>query len=91
MDATCIPLSDAASRLLNSEPKHLLTVLSGGDDYEILFTAGPEQEAAIQSRACEKGLRVTRIGTLTDKSSGLHVVDEAGAEIILGHLGYTHF
>ncbi|MBI1262393.1 MAG: thiamine-phosphate kinase [Rhizobiales bacterium] len=91
VEANCVPLSEPVARLLDMDRQHLVPVLTGGDDYEILFTARPGQEAAIQSRACEKGLRVTRIGTLTDKASGLRAVDRAGAEIVLAHRGYTHF
>ena len=35
----CVPLSSAARAILASAPQSIRGVLTGGDDYEILFTA----------------------------------------------------
>lgn len=76
-----IPLSDAA-RTCNPEPG---IILSGGDDYELLFTAptaASAQLAAIQG--------ITRIGTITG-GRDVKILDENGAQILLTRKGYQHF
>lgn len=50
-----------------SVPGRLISAVSGGEDYELLFTASPEQEeklAGLSADACRAGAmpRVTRIG-----------------------------
>ena len=49
-------------------------VLSGGDDYELAFTAPRAQRAEIESLAAELGLALTRIGTI-EAGSGLSILD----------------
>ena len=42
VEAPRVPLSTAARAVLTTDSGHITTVLTGGDDYEILFTAPPE-------------------------------------------------
>lgn len=57
-----IPLSDAAS----AYPQEHMALLSGGDDYEILFTAPASAEEALQQAAKGAGISLTRIGTCSE-------------------------
>jgi thiamine-monophosphate kinase len=64
-------------------------VLSGGDDYELLFTAPREQRPEIESLAAELGLAITRIGVI-EAGSGLRILDAEGKPI--AHRGgFDHF
>ena len=45
-----VPLLTAARAVFATHSGHIITVLTGGDDYEILFTAPPE--AAVNWRKC---------------------------------------
>ena len=64
-------------------------VLSGGDDYELLFTAPPVQRGEIESLAAELKLALTRIGTI-EAGPGLRIVDAQGKP--LAHRGgFDHF
>lgn len=85
-----IPLSEAARKAVASEPNLRDTVLGGGDDYELLFTAAPESRDAIAEagRAC--GVAVTAVGRIV-AGSGVSVVDSGGSEIGIGSPGYRHF
>jgi thiamine-monophosphate kinase len=64
-------------------------VLSGGDDYELVFIAPQEHRREIDALAVELRLALTRIGAIAP-GSGLSIVDAKGAP--LAHRGgYDHF
>ncbi|HSJ80274.1 MAG TPA: thiamine-phosphate kinase [Thiobacillus sp.] len=64
--------------------------LSGGDDYELLFTAAPRQRAAIERLAQELDLPLTRIGQM-QAAPGIRVLDATGAEVHPERTGWQHF
>jgi thiamine-monophosphate kinase len=86
IEAARVPLSSAAARL----PGRLATVLSGGDDYELLFTAPPDRRTAVEAAAAAAGVPVTIIGRI-DAGEGVRVLDPAGAAIPLDGVGWRHF
>jgi thiamine-monophosphate kinase len=63
-------------------------VLSGGDDYELAFTAPPASRATIERLSGEPGL--ARVGTLLAGPAALRVLDERGAPMLIER-GYDHF
>ena len=64
-------------------------VLSGGDDYELAFTAPREHRAELEALGAELKLPLTRIGTI-EAGSGLHILDAKGKP--LAHRGgFDHF
>ena len=65
-------------------------VLAGGDDYELCFTASPENRSAIEKISAELDLPIALIGTI-HKGYGLVVLDENKQEISLEKTGYDHF
>jgi thiamine-monophosphate kinase len=85
IEAGRVPLSVAASRLGRPE-----TVLTGGDDYELLFTAPPGRRDAILTAASAAGVPVTIIGWI-EAGQGVRVLDAAGAELRLAGQGWRHF
>jgi thiamine-monophosphate kinase len=65
-------------------------VLSGGDDYELAFTAPREHRAEIESLAAELGLALTRIGRIEAGAARVTVLDAQGRR--LEHRGgFDHF
>jgi len=70
----------------------LAELLTGGDDYQALFTIDPSDIDHVQSRAL-KELRVTRIGTVTsDLMPGqVQVIAEDGRETPIRIAGWDHF
>ena len=64
--------------------------LSGGDDYELLFTAAPQQRAGVLAAAQASATPVTRIGHITPQ--GLRVFDPQGQAIDVSALSsFDHF
>jgi thiamine-monophosphate kinase len=79
-----VPLSVAAQEALAGDLDLLPLILSGGDDYELLFTAPtlrPEWSGDVP---------VTEIGEIV-AGQGVQVLDRDGAEIILAQRGFQHF
>lgn len=74
----------------NSRPSPLPYVLAGGDDYELVFTAPPEQRAAVHAAGSASGTAITRIGHI-DSSLGLRLVDPHGAPVVNCFTSFDHF
>jgi thiamine-monophosphate kinase len=73
-----------------SETVRLRSVLSGGDDYELVFCAPPAQRAAVQSASAASQTPVTRIGQI-DAQRGLRVLDVRGKLIPQQFASFDHF
>lgn len=65
-------------------------VLSGGDDYELCFTAPQDKREAIKHIAQDLNLKLTRIGN-TRAESGLTIYDANHQPMVLKIAGYDHF
>ena len=75
---------------LNDAELERRCVLSGGDDYELIFTAPHEHRAELEALSRELGLPLTRIGTIHAGEARLAVLDAQGKP--LAHRGgYDHF
>lgn len=73
-----------------SQADLLRFVLSGGDDYELLFTAAPAQHAAVLAAAAQAGVGVQAIGQI-EAQSGLRWLDAAGQALALDVHSFDHF
>jgi thiamine-monophosphate kinase len=95
VEASSVPLSPAARKAIANDPKRLETALTGGDDYEVLFTAPPEAAERISGLARSAGTTITPIGRMTHSLQGhptrLVVLDDGGRPISFTAEGWTHF
>jgi thiamine-monophosphate kinase len=89
IDAASVPLSDAARAVLDHEPDLLATVLTGGDDYELLFTVAPGYAAKIVKIASDLSLPLTPIGRIVADRE-LHIAAPDGTEMRLPRKGWVH-
>lgn len=64
--------------------------LSGGDDYELCFTAPPAEAFAIEQAMAAAGVTASVIGHITAKS-GLRCLTPDGEHLALEQTGYRHF
>ena len=87
IEAKRVPLSDAASSALAHQPDLLDTILSGGDDYEVLLTI----PADLADRFEQGAENVTRIGKIVAQRDGITVVDAVGQPLDMAHGAYDHF
>ena len=91
IDAPSIPLSPAAAALLARDTVDIETIVSGGDDYEVLCTIPEDSFEALVQAAGQAGVAVSSIGVIVAGSSVPSFLDGEGREIALPRLSYSHF
>ena len=82
------------SAVLAAQPRALQheCLLAGGDDYELLFTAPPHQQAALRAAADKAGVAVTRVGAVVAATTpALRVVDGHDRPVATPWRGFDHF
>lgn len=80
--AADVPLSPAGQSYVDNGRVSLTQMLTGGDDYQTLFTAPPSARAAIAG--------ATRIGEVS-AGQGVTVLDTTGAPMAFDRDGFRHF
>lgn len=86
-----LPLSDAfLARCAHQQPSVWQLAASGGEDYELCFTALPANRPAILERAKTAGIPVTVVGKVTHSRRVIARLPE-GTEFKPATSGYTHF
>jgi thiamine-monophosphate kinase len=89
-----VPLSAAAKAAVDVAPALRTRVLSGGDDYELLFTADPASAAEVALLVEELHLRLTAIGRIVPiqgTTAEVRVRDSEARVMTLETTGYRHF
>lgn len=89
IDVSRVPLSDAARAAMAAAPELIETVLTGGDDYEIVLTLAPEKLAAFRAAAEAAGIPVTEIGRMQAGERARFI--RAGNALTLARPSYSHF
>ncbi len=91
LQAARIPLSPQARMWLETGPPDgLVRLVTGGDDYELLFCAPAAQRAEILALGERLGLVLSRIGGVTG-GQGVALIDAGGVTLDAGAGGFTHF
>ena len=88
--AAAVPLSSAARRAVDGGEAAIADLVTGGDDYELLFCAPLSKRGAIDALGRRLELAVSRIGTI-EHGQAVTVVDADGQPLALGRTGYQHF
>ena len=84
-----LPASDALRAAFDGDMRRTLQA-SGGDDYELCFTAPADAGADIGALWAQLGLRFTRIGRIV-AGEGVHPVDAKSQPWSSPQRGYDHF
>jgi thiamine-monophosphate kinase len=87
IDVESLPVSKSAEALFDPKERERLA-LSGGDDYELLFTVSPERMLDVEA-AIAGGVKCTPIGRMIE-DRGL-VCYRDGQPFEIEHRGYNHF
>lgn len=91
LDDAAVPLSASAQAMLNNTAVSRDVALTGGDDYELLFCARPQDRAAILKAAAALDVPISRIGRVA-KGKGVCLLDGSGRELPLSKgVSYEHF
>ena len=86
-----VPFSPPAAKVLEREPSLLASLITGGDDYEIV-AAVPEASASVFEAEAEKGeIPVTAMGTVVLGKGDAAVLDLEGKAMTFECKGFSHF
>jgi thiamine-monophosphate kinase len=88
IDLERLPLSEEYRQACGADPYQL--ALSGGEDYELLFTAPPEKESEVETLLKRLGLKVTRIGEMV-QGNAVEVAAADGRPYTPAKAGFDHF
>ncbi len=91
IEVTRVPLSPAARAALKAEPALIETILTGGDDYEIVCTVPSAECDAFCAGSLAAGVPATAIGRITAGEGAPGFLDEHKQPLVLERLSYSHF
>lgn len=91
VDAGLVPLSAAGRAALAQDEGLLERVLTGGDDYELLFAVPPDKVAEIARISAECDVAITQIGCILPADRKMRFLGPAGHPLSFASQGYRHF
>ncbi len=87
-----LPLSASYRKHAGQQKKDCFSpALSGGEDYELLFTVRPEKRAAVERIEARLGVMLTCIGDINASRGRLTVRAAAGGTLKMRSEGFRHF
>ncbi len=90
LEQSALPLSARAESLVGQDAELWPFVYAGGDDYELVFTAAPDNAGLLAQAAADCDVTITWVGVI-EQGSECHLVDLEGNLVQSGHQGYQHF
>jgi thiamine-monophosphate kinase len=91
LDAECIPVGKCVLDYFEGDRQEALSqAMSGGEDYELLFTLNSRHEEKLAEVGMGLGVDLTPIGKITAKGTGVKLAGDGG-ECELGRSGFDHF
>lgn len=91
IEVGAVPLSPAARRAVEADPSLWETVLTGGDDYEVLLTVPEGRGSAFRDAAAGAGVPVASIGTIGEAAEPPLTMRGPAGPMRLARLGFRHF
>jgi thiamine-monophosphate kinase len=86
-----VPLSKTARKILHEAPFVLETILTGGDDYEILWAVPASQGAAFEADAAAAGILVRPVATARQGNAPPVFKDAEGRNLDFAQPSFRHF
>jgi thiamine-monophosphate kinase len=86
-----VPLSAAAKIALAADPALMETILTGGDDYEILATVAPDRLLALKTAAAAAGVALSEIGRVRSGDGEATFFDPQGNPLVFAQASFSHF
>jgi len=90
LNTSQLTLSREARDILNRDDAYFPLMLTGGDDYELLFTAPLDAQDRLISLSEQTEVTITAIGAVTT-GEGVTVLDKAGQTMSFEKAGWQHF
>jgi thiamine-monophosphate kinase len=86
-----VPLSAAARTVLAAEPRMIETILTGGDDFEVVAAVPSDHVNELRAEAAEAGVALTEIGVVTAGAHDARFVAADGKALAFKRPSYSHF
>jgi thiamine-monophosphate kinase len=86
-----VPLSAAARRALEAEPQLIETILTGGDDFEVVAAVAPDRIEGLRAAAHAASLDIAEIGTVTAEPLGARFRTAGRRALAFERPSYSHF
>ena len=90
IEAELIPISSEVEKVLERFGTYKSLIWTGGDVYELLFTAPGHEADAIRKLSKDLELPITKIGTMT-KQQSIAILSKSGINLIQNDQGFRHF
>ena len=91
IEAASIPLSEQATELLARGDVDLAALITGGDDYELVFAVPPGRKESALDAGRRAGVSIREIGWFEPGEAGVRVTDPSGSSLAIECPGYRHF
>ena len=91
IEASHVPLSPPARAALAREGALIETILTGGDDYEVLASVPPDKVEALRNQASARGVAITEIGVVAAGGAEPRVLDRDGRTLAFARPSFSHF
>ena len=88
LNTDSLPISPVLAR--QTEDWRMICALTGGDDYELCFTAPPSKRSRVLEASARTGVPVTRIGFI-ENEPGLRLRNNHGEPVSFSHHSFDHF
>jgi thiamine-monophosphate kinase len=86
-----VPLSPAARTVLAAEPQMIETILTGGDDFEVVAAVPGDQVDDLRAEAAAAGVALTEIGIVETGPHQARFVAANGKTLAFKRPSYSHF
>ena len=85
-----IPVSKKLRNVITNQRLNKISLISKGDDYQVLFTAGVNKARIIQNVSKTTGIKITKIGKIISGKDRSLIFDKKGKKIQAKSKGYIH-
>jgi thiamine-monophosphate kinase len=86
-----VPLSQSARTALAKEPALMETILTGGDDYEVVACVPAGKVEALRRQASAAGVVVSDIGAVAKGQGKAHFLGADGHPLVFAQAAFSHF
>jgi thiamine-monophosphate kinase len=86
-----VPLSAGARAALAKEPALIETIITGGDDYEVLACVPADKIQALRQQASAAGVPISEIGVVAAGEGGARFLGMDGEPLVFARTSFSHF
>jgi len=86
-----VPMSAPVSKIVQILPEHIQTALTGGDDYELLFTVPQILVTEFRAATYLLPISISKIGVVNDAKDSVMMLNDDGSQLSFENTSYKHF